>query len=456
MGNARGEAGALENEVRRYLEWRRTPVDQRPSGYFEIGFEILEAIWANLDELRRRKQGLKLDFESPEEVGDFLNQAYWGSTHAEVELKPQDIVERLRSPLRYWRYTLKMQAFAAFRKQFQPSTLIVRSLSPRSDERESASEERAAPSAERQPQTAKMAAGTMLDIWLKTGGTTFVDDQRKPLEIPIAVRGGVEAATSGGALLAIEREIDALLGACEVLGIGHFIPDNNSVTLRGSLHGAAHDEWKASLRTVVVEGNEYRLPAVFEDRLSAFRFAPSRRDPRIRAILRDDDAPDTAPFASPHERRRSFQYLANVMCGVSERARAIRTACRLATLALEAQELAVGAVLACTAFEALLLKPHDQDDVTSRLREALAHSTATNHAEVEEYRKAVNELYEIRSAFVHRGATHTFGKDKVRATESLFRRRKLRGLLCDVLYVQIQRLDEKGRLIEVKRSHNKK
>lgn len=290
----------------------------------------------------------------------------------------------------------------------------------------------------------------MLDIWLGSRGTASVDNQNGPIMIPITVRGGVQAATRSGSLLAIEREIETLIGACASLGIGIFTPEGNGVIWRGSSHNPAHEEWKASLRTIVVEGEKYLLPAVFEDRLSSFRFSPTFRDPRVRAIVREDDAEETVRLASPHERRRSFQYLANVMCGVSERAGAIRTACRLTMLALEAKELAVGAVLACAALEALLLEPQVHDDVTSRLREALAHSMATNQAQVEEYRKAVNELYEIRSAFVHRGATHTFGKDKGRATESLFRRRRVYKLLRDVLRVQIQRLDESCQLIEVK------
>ena len=98
MGKVAVRPDQLENEVRRYLEWKGTPVDKRRDGHHERGFEILEVIWANLDRLRSSKQGLKLDFESSEEVRVFLNQAHGESTHSEIEITSQELADRLKAP----------------------------------------------------------------------------------------------------------------------------------------------------------------------------------------------------------------------------------------------------------------------------------------------------------------------------------------------------------------------
>jgi hypothetical protein len=118
---------------------------------------------------------------------------------------------------------------------------------------------------------------------------------------------------------------------------------------------------------------------------------------------------------------RLLRLLHNLWAGESQHALRLRNVCRLIPLAATEADFGVAVSLAFTIIEGLVLEGEVKEDVTARLREAVAHSLARSVDDRHALRRDVNRLYKLRSSFVHTGEASEKASDRHRIMELLAR-----------------------------------
>lgn len=223
------------------------------------------------------------------------------------------------------------------------------------------------------------------------GGPHALDvalDSKEPSDVWLL--GQVNAATHPGAVLQVERVLDAFLGASDVIGLSRYLPRRDEPCLDPKFALGEGETLGVGIMGATYAERLYRTFSLLPSDLSDLELAQLRNEERERAV------------------GRHLDLLRRVMAGTSSDAQIVRNACRHAMNAVASVDHGVAITLAFSAMEGLLLSPSSKSDTLAGLREAVAHTFGTSLEDRNRLRKLVNELYEVRSVFVHTGQTKAY------------------------------------------------
>jgi hypothetical protein len=208
--------------------------------------------------------------------------------------------------------------------------------------------------------------------------------------------GQVEAATEPAAITAVDEIVAALLGVFHILGL--------CITI-APLPGARHSV------LLTITPHEDNIPLELSSDIAAgiagtvFRL-PSDATELERKLIKDGQVEKGL--------ERKMRQLVRVMASTDDHAKKLRRAAALHMKATVTREIELAIAYSFMCLEGILLDANVQDNVISRLIEAVAYRIGTSPSHRTQLRKEVRELYNIRSRYVHAGTPGDLGLTDVR------------------------------------------